>query len=556
MLDLKLRDARIRTVDGRYPRARVIGVLAGVVVGLDETVADLPARTVLDCGGTVVVPGFGDAHNHMTWFGQSLDQLDLTGARAPEHVYDAVARRAAALPAGAWITGSGYDDTVLGSHPRREALDRASGGRPVWLTHRSGHMCVVGSEVLRRCGVLDGTADEPEGGVVVRGPDGEPTGLLQERAQALVTGLVMPYPARDLADAVGRASAVYAAEGLTHVTEAGVGAGLIGRSPVEAAAYQLAHERGTLRTRVQLMAAADNLHPLSAHPDDGITTGLDLGLRTGFGDDRLRLGPMKIWLDGSLVGRTAALTEAACGHAPSSGVYQDAPRDMRRLIVEAHRSGWRVAAHAIGDEAVDLALDAFEEAQRAVPRPDVRHRVEHSAVVRPEQLSRYAELGVTPVPQAHFLHAIGDTMAEALGPARTEWLYRHGSFLRAGLRVPGSSDRPVAPGAPLLGMQSMVERLSRDGRLLGADDRVTAEQALRAYTLDAAWAAHEEDRRGSLTPGKLADFVLLSRDPVETGGSRIGSIDVLATFVAGECVHGRDALETETNASGPLPVAD
>ncbi|WP_031509032.1 amidohydrolase [Streptomyces megasporus] len=555
MLDLKLVNARIRTVDDDHPRAHALGVLHGRIVGLDATVADLPARTTVDCRGAVVVPGFGDAHNHMAWFGQSLDELDLSDAGTLEQVYDAVARRAAALPADAWVVGSGYDDTVMGGHPHREALDRAGGGRPVWLKHRSGHMCAVSGEVLRLAGVLDGATADPEGGVVVRDASGVPTGLLQERAQSLVTGLVMPYPVAELADAIGRASAVYASEGLTQVTEAGIGRGLIGRSPVEAAAYQLARERGTLRTRVELMVAADNLHPLDAHHDDGITTGIDLGLRSGFGDDRLRIGPMKIWLDGSLIGRTATVTEPFCGHDHSTGVYQNDPDEMRRLVVAAHRAGWRIAAHAIGDAAVDLALDAFDEARRTAPRPGVRHRIEHSGVVRPDQLKRYAELEVTPVPQAHFLYAVGDTMAEALGPERTPWMYRHKSFLDHGLRVPGSSDRPVAPGAPLLGMQSMVERLSRDGAVLGPDERVTAEQALRAYTIDAAWAGHDEDRRGSLTPGKLADLVLLSDDPVEIDSGRIGAIDVLATFVAGECVHGADSLGTVASVTGPLPQA-
>ncbi|MET8573599.1 amidohydrolase [Streptomyces sp. NPDC005012] len=555
MLDLKLVNARIRTVDDAHPRAVALGVLHGRIVGLDDTVADLPARTTVDCGGAAVVPGFGDAHNHMAWFGQSLDELDLSGATTPGEVHDAVARRAAALPADAWIVGSGYDDTVMGAHPHREALDRAAGGRPVWLKHRSGHMCAVSSEVLRLAGILDGRAAEPAGGVVVRDAAGAPTGLLQERAQSLVTGLVMPYPVADLADAIGRASAVYASEGLTHVTEAGIGRGLIGRSPVEAVAYQTARERGTLLTRVELMVAADNLHPLDAHADDGITHGIDLGLRSGFGDDRLRIGPMKIWLDGSLIGRTATVTEPFCGHDHSTGVYQDDPDRMRRLVVAAHRAGWRVAAHAIGDAAVDLALDALAEARRVAPRPGVRHRIEHAGVVRPDQLARLADLKVTPVPQARFLHAVGDTMAQALGPARTAWLYRHRSFLDHGLRVPGSSDRPVAPGAPLLGMQSMVERLSRDGVVLGPDERVTSEQALRAYTLDAAWASHDEDRRGSLTPGKLADLVLLSDDPVEVDGSRIGAIGVLATFVAGTCVYGADALRDAGSVTGSLPLA-
>ncbi|MGI5121106.1 amidohydrolase [Marinactinospora thermotolerans] len=556
MLDLKLRNARIRTVDDDRPRAHTLGVFAGRILGLDEDVADLPARTTIDCGGAVVVPGFGDAHNHMAWYGQSLGELDLEGVATLPALYDAVARRAAELPPDAWVLGSGYDDTVMGAHPHRAELDRAAGGRPVWLKHRSGHMCAVNSEVLRRAGVLDGGARVPEGGVVVRDADGEPTGLLQEQAQSLVSALVMPYSVEELAEAVGRASRIYAAEGLTHVVEAGMGRGLIGRSPVEAAAYQLARDRGTLLTRVELMPAGDNLHPLESHADDGIDVGLDLGLRTGFGDDRLRLGPMKIWLDGSLIGRTAAVSEPFCGHhAHGSGYFQDDPERMRRLVIDAHRAGWRVAAHAIGDEAIDLALAAFAEAQQSLPRRDVRHRIEHSAVVRPDQLDRYAELGVVPVPQAHFLYAVGDTMSEALGPERTRWMYRHRSFLDHGLRVPGSSDRPVAPGAPLLGMQSMVERRTASGAVLAPQERVTAEEALRAYTLDAAWASHDEHRRGSLTPGKAADFVLLADDPLDVDSGQIGGIHVLATFVAGECVHGADLIAGHGLAGdGPIPL--
>jgi predicted amidohydrolase YtcJ len=535
VLDLLLRDVRVITVDDDRPTASAVGVLGGRVVGLDDEVAGLPARAVVEGDGAVVVPGFGDAHNHMAWFGQSLGEIDLSGATTLAAVEEAVTRGAVHLPDDAWVVGSGYDDTVIGAHPGRSLLDRAGGGRPVWLKHRSGHMSAVSSEVLRRCGVLGGGADAPEGGVVVRDGSGAPTGLLQERAQQLVDDLVKPYAVEDVATALGRASAVYAAEGLTHVVEAGIGLGLLGRTPVEAAAYLLARERGQLLTRVELMVASDTLHPVRAHPDDGIAVGLDLGLRTGFGDDRLRLGPMKIWLDGSLIGRTAALSEPFCDHG--TAVFQDDPERMRRLVVDAHRSGWRVAAHAIGDDAVDLALDTFAEAARVHPRTDVRHRIEHAGLVRPDQLARFAELGVVPVPQPRFLHAVGDTMAAAVGPKRADWLYRHRSFLDAGLRVPGSSDRPVAPGAPLLGMQSMVERLSSGGAVIGADERVSAAQALRAYTLDEAWASHDEATRGSVTPGKVADLVLLSADPLRVDADRIGAIDVLATLLAGTPVH-------------------
>lgn len=545
MLDLKLTRARVRTLDDAHPHATTVGIVGGRVLGLDDDVADLPARAEVDLDGATVVPGFSDAHNHMAWFGQSLTELPLENATTPTELYEAVAAKAATLPEDAWIIGSGYDDTVLGAHPDRAALDRAAHGRPVWLKHRSGHMCAVNSAVLRLSGAED--APDPEGGVIVRDDRGVATGLLQERAQEMVTALVMPYPVDELADALGHASRVYAAEGLTHVVEAGIGRGLVGRSPVEAAAYQRARDQGLLLPRVELMVAADNLHTLRTHPRDTITTGLDLGLRSGFGDDRLRLGPMKIWLDGSLIGRTAAVTEPLCGHGHS--LYQNPPEEMRALVVAAHRSGWRVAAHAIGDDAIDLALDAFEEAQRRHPRPDVRHRVEHAGIVRPDQLPRMAALGVIPVPQPRFLHTVGDAMAASLGPDRVPWLYRHRSFLDHGIRVPGSSDRPVAPGAPLLGMESMVERTSSGGAVLAPDERVTPEQALRAYTLDAAWASHDEHHRGSLTPGKLADLVVLDRDPVETADQGIGSIRVLATLVGGRPVHGADALGLPNRAT-------
>jgi len=548
VLDLLLRNARIWTADQSHPTATAVGLWGGRVVGLDEDVADLPARTVVDCDGAFLAPGFGDAHNHMAWFGQSLAEVDLSTARTVADVCEAVAARAAQLPADAWVVGSGYDDTVLGEHPHRGVLDRAGGGRRVWLKHRSGHMCVVSSAVLQDGGVTDG-ATTPYDALVGRDDDGAPNGLLQEGAQDLVTAMVQPYPVTELADAVSRASAVYAAEGLTHVVEAGIGVGLIGRSPVEAAAYQLARERGTLRTRVELMVASGNLHPVRSHPEDGIDVGLDLGIRSGFGDDRVRLGPMKIWLDGSLIGRTAAVSQPFCDHG--SGMLQGDRDEMLRLVVDAHRAGWRVAAHAIGDDAVDLALEAFTLAQKLDPRPDVRHRVEHAGVVRPDQVARFAELGVIPVIQPRFLHDVGDTMAAALGPDRAPWLYRHRSFLEAGARVPGSSDRPVAPGAPLWGIQSMVERLSSTGAVIGPEERVGAETALRAYTFDTAWASHDEHRRGSLAPGKAADLVLLAQSPLELATSSIGQIEVLATLVAGAATH-----DTGLLARHGLPVPE
>jgi predicted amidohydrolase YtcJ len=534
----------------RHPST--LGVLHGRIVGLDDDVRDLPATRVLDCDGAYLSAGFGDAHNHMLWFGLSLAEVDLSGCGSLSELYDTVAARAQQLPSDVWVVGSGYDHTVIGGHPERRQLDQAALGRPVWLKHRSGHQCAVSSVVLLGAGVLGKDADRvPEGGRVVRDADGQPTGVLQENAQALVSQLRGPAGLGDMVNAITRAARVYAAEGLTHVVECGIGAGLVGASPVEALAYHVAREQGLLDVRVDLMPTLDVLHPCPASAADGDGWGLDLGLRTGFGDDRLRLGPVKVWLDGSLVGRTAAVSEPFCDESRDLGHFSGDPDLMLERLVAAHRGGWRLAMHAIGDRAVDLALDVVEAAQREHFRADARHRIEHAAVVRPDQLPRMRAAGVVPVPQARFLHDMGDTMLAALGPDRVDWMYRHRSFIDAGLRVPGSSDRPVASGAPLLGMQSMVQRTTSTGRSIGPGEQVDARTALRAYTEDEAWACHDERRRGYLAPGMLADLVLLSDDPTAVAASQIGRIDVVATFLGGVATHvshdlGGDSVERLT----------
>ncbi|MEV3929031.1 MULTISPECIES: amidohydrolase [unclassified Streptomyces] len=554
-LDLIVRNARIRTLDPARPDAHTLGVLHGTVVGLDEDVADLPARRVLDAGGATVLPGFNDAHCHTAWFGLTLTQLDVSTARSVDEVYASVSAYADGLAPDAWVTGAGLDHHRLGGYPHRDALDRAAGGRPVWLKHTSGHACVVNTPVLRAAGALDPGFRDPDGGVVSRDERGRPDGLLEETAQRLVQRQVLPYPAETVAAAVGAATRHYLTEGVTSFTEAGIGGGWIGHTPVEAAAYQLARETGRLHTRAQLMAASDVLHPLTAHADDGITLGLDLGMRTGFGDDRLSLGPVKIFLDGSLLGRTAAVSEPFCGcphnETRPTGYFQGDADAMADLVVAAHRSGWTVAAHAIGDRAVDLALDAFARAHGERPRGGVRHRIEHAGVVRPDQLARFAELGVVPVPQHNFLHTFGDAMAAALGPERTAWSYRMRSFTELGLPVPGSSDRPVAPGAPLPAIQSMVTRLTETGVPYGPDEGIPVLAALRAWTEGSALATGFGGRKGQLVPGQLADLVVLDGDPVRTDPDRIGAIGILSTVVGGDPAHDPHGLTRAPARSGP-----
>ena len=541
-IDAIYHNADIVTLDDGRPRAEALAVWRGLLVGVGEArqlEEDFTPRRRLDLGGRTVVPGFNDAHNHMVFHGMSLTEVPLHSPpiESVDQIYEAIREEARRVPEGGWVVGAGYDQNKLRErrHPSREQLDRVAPRHLVWLRHNSGHMCVVNTAVLERIGV--GSVEVPEGGVVERDEHGSPTGLLLEQAQLLVRDLVHPYPVATVVDAIARAGAQYVREGITSCQEAGIGGGILGSSALEILAYQEARRSGRLPVRVSLMIAAEALHELDRHEADPGGFALDLGIHTGFGDEWLRIGPMKIFADGSLIGRTAAMLEDFANEPGNRGFFQTEPAKLRNTIVEAHRSGWQVATHAIGDRAVCTVLDIYEEALRDRPRPDHRHRIEHCGVLPDDQVGRMRDLGVIPVPQGRFVNEIGDGMVEALGPRRVRSAYRQRSFLDAGIPLPGSSDRPVVQGPPLLGIHDMVNQKTAKGADFNPAEALTPLQALRCYTLGSAYASFDEHRKGSLEPGKLADFTVLSQDPTAVDPVAISSIEVLATVVGGEVAH-------------------
>jgi hypothetical protein len=534
------------TMDPAQPRATALAVLGDRIAAVGHELSrHLSAERVVPLQGRAVVPGFHDAHNHMPSFGLGLSDVPLSSppVASIDDILLAVKARAAAQAPGSWIIGSGYDQNKLAErrHPRASELDAVAPDHLVWLRHTSGHMCVVGGRVLESIGVE--TVAVPEGGVVDRDAGGRPTGLLQEQAQELVRALVYPYPEAELIQSIRKASEHYLREGLTSVQEAGVGGGLVARSPVELSAWQRARQQGCLGVRATLMIAAEALHDLPYASADGDGFGLDLGIRTGWGDEWLRIGAMKIFSDGSLIGRTAAMCCDFEGEVGNRGFFQMDVERLRRIITRAHRAGWQVATHAIGDRAVATVLGIYRDALAAHPRRDHRHRIEHCGVCRPEDVRRLADLGVIPVPQGRFINEIGDGMLEALGPERSRWCYRQRSFLEAGALVPGSSDRPVVQGAPLLGIHDMVNQRTASGRPFNPAEALSAEEAIRCYTLHSARAAFREADLGSLEAGKLADFAVLSADPTAIAPERIAEVDVLATVVGGKVVYDRIGME-------------
>lgn len=535
-VDTVYRRAEVLTLDDARPRASALAVLGDriVAVGDDDDLAGLSPDRTIDLAGASVVPGFHDAHNHCVSFGMSLGELPLGGALTLDAMYGAVAAAARLTPAGGWVIGSGYDQNRLGErrHPTAQELDRVAPRHRVWLRHTSGHMAVVNGPVLAEIGIDD--APVPPGGQVERDAAGRPTGLLLESALSLVRDLVYPYPLEVIADAVDRATRHYLSEGITSAQEAGIGAGLVSYSPQELAAYTLARRTGRLHVRTTLMVAADCLHEVGGSPDDPDTFGLDLGIATGLGDDWLRLGALKIFSDGSLIGRTAAMTQDYADAPGNAGYLQREPADLRTLILRANRAGWQIATHAIGDAAVAAVLDCYEHALRDTPRPDARHRIEHCGVVGDADLDRIARLGVIPVPQGRFVNEIGDGMARALGPDRSLLCYRQRSFLDRGIPLPGSSDRPVVAGTPMLGIADLVLRRTASGASFGPDETLSPMQALQAWTLGSAQATFQENVKGSITPGKLADFAVLSGDPTGVAPEEIVGLQVLGTVVGGE----------------------
>jgi predicted amidohydrolase YtcJ len=538
MVDLIVENGRIHTGDPEAPVVGTVAVLGGRIVATGADSGGLRARERVDARGRVVLPGFNDVHAHSVWFGLTLLETDLSGVKSLDDVYRVIGDAARDGGAEEWVIASGFNPVLLhGAVPDRDVLDRVSGGRPVWIKHASGHSCQLNGEGLRRTEVLSHLGSELDGGRIVLDEAGRPTGVLEERAMSFVQEVLLPYPLEVIERALDLATAHYAREGLTSVTDAGVAGGWIGHAPGELAAYQDAREHGVLRTRMQVMPVIDALARLGGHRDEPARLGLGAGVRTGWGDEWLQLGPVKVFTDGSILGRTAQLSEPYEGRPGYVGYLQEDEESLRRRVLGAYAAGWSLALHAVGDAALDLALDVIEEGVTRFGTRRVPNRVEHGAVVRPDQVTRLARLGVPCVVQPRFIPAFGEGMRRAIGGERSAWSHRGRSLLEAGLPLAFSSDRPVAAGAPLGGIQAFVERVTEDGLAYGPDERLTVEQAVRAATEGSSRVTGQHESKGRLVAGQLADMVVLEEHPADVAVAEIGSIPVLATAVGGVFTH-------------------
>jgi hypothetical protein len=528
--DLILTDGNIYTLDPALPRAQAVAVRGGRFLYVGDLAGALKHKgsstRVVSLSGRTVVPGLTDAHGHVAGLGFAANRLDLTGTTSAREIARMVAAKAAAVKPGQWIRGRGWDqnDWEESSFPTRHLLDEAAPANPVALERIDGHATWTNSRAIELAGVTKGTAD-PSGGRIVRDAAGGATGIFVDAAEDLIAGRI-PAPTRaETLEALRAGMGRCLEAGLTEVHDAGVSAEAL-------EIYRELLVEGDYPFRIYAMLDAD-----PALVDRQLARGPEVGL----GGGRLTVRALKLYMDGALGSRGAALLAPYRDDAANTGLIRTDPARLREISARAAASGYQVCVHAIGDRGNRLTLDSMEPAIRASGGKDLRFRVEHAQVLAPEEIPRFAALKVIASMQP--THATSDMywVEDRVGAKRAEGAYAWRSLLKTGARLTCGSDFPVESERPLLGFYAAVTRQDAKGWPAGGwhpDERLTREEALRCFTQDAAYAAFEEDSRGSIAPGKLADLTVLTDDIM-----RIPAPELLKASVAMTIVGGRIAYE-------------
>ncbi len=511
--DLILRNANVLTLDPSHSFAQLVAVKEGRIVAVSSgDGADLvgPGTRVVDCQGGTVLPGFNDAHCHLFSLVRSLLSIDLgrSSVRSIDDIQSAIHWRARKTAPGQWITGTGYNEFDLAEKrsPDRWDLDAATAQHPVLISHRGLHACVLNSLALARAGITAGSPDPP-GAVIDRVPEtGEPSGILYEMLAYVRSELLPPLSADELRQGFEAADKLCLQNGITSLQDASVSN--------DYSRWQLIRrlkDDGRFQPRVSMMVGPRSVPEFR-----------DAGMVTGCGDENLRLGAVKVLLG------------EATGHV------EPVPEELHRLAADFHRAGFQLALHAVQESCVDAAISALEKLdgdERAVAAR--RHRIEHCSECPPRLLKRLKKIRPVVVTQPLFVYYSGERYLATVPAAQQRWLYRIKSLVNAGLTVAASSDTPVVPNSPLIGIYAAVTRRAENGQYVLPEQGILVSQAIAAYTKNGAYASFEEGIKGSLSPGMLADMVVLSDDPTRVAKSDIRDISVNMTVIGGRVVWER-----------------
>lgn len=508
--DLILKNARVITMNAGQPAAELVAVAGDKILlvgGNDEMASVAGAGTrVIDCRGKALVPGFNDAHCHIFSLIRMLLSVDLSPSSVGSisDIKVAVRRRAQKTPQGEWISGTGFNEYYLAEKrcPTRWDIDEAAPDHPVVLSHRGLHACVLNSLAMSRAGITMETPDPP-GGIIDRDLDtGEPNGILFEMLGYIREKVLPSLTGEELDEGIALANRHYLSQGITSLQEATVSNGYERWETL----LRL-KEAGRIGSRVYMMLGAQARSRFH-----------EAGMVSGSGDSQLRLGGVKIML------------------SEATGRLQPPQPELNRQAFDIHRAGFRLAFHAIEENTVEAAITALEYISEHGRLFGRRHRVEHCSECPPRLLERLASLPVVIATQPPFIYYSGERYLATVSASQIPWLYRIGSFLKSGLPVAGSSDSPVVPNNPLVGIYAAVTRRAESGQELLPEECISAGQAMALYTINAARASFEEDIKGSIAPGKLADLVVLSDDPTRVPPEQIKDIKVEMTIIGGEVV--------------------
>lgn len=554
-------NAHILTMNPAMPTARALAIERGriVAVGTEDEIRPLAGTgtRALNLQGRTVVPGFNDCHMHILPYGLDLAQADLSPAAGVTNVLELMAalrRWADSNPRSEWVLGSRYDQNIFpgAAHPTRADLDAPFPDRPVYIVQTSKHAGVANSVALKLAGISRDTPD-PKGGEIVRNANGEPTGVLLESAMSLVARHIPKPDKAGMIAAIQQANEALVRVGITAASDLNTGWLDL---EAEIAAYRQAAGEGA-PVRMTLCPHA----PKFGAPKD-IPGRAAFAADFGFDDARqskIRLGPLKLFSDGALTVRTAAVREPYVDGS-GSGMLLHEPLVLRDYILTGHQRGWQMAVHAIGDRAIALVLDCYAEASTLTPNPSPweeeelkgwgvrasRHRIEHAMLLDGPLIQRFAEQQVIPVVQPEFLARLGDAYVLGLGPERAARINPTASLQRAGVGVPFSSDCPIVPGAPLDGIRAAARRTTRSGQVLGPEECLSPLEGLRNYTYWAAYSTFDEEEVGTIEPGKRADLTILDFGfSILDCGLTIEALDsvrVVATIIAGKAVYGEEEL--------------
>jgi predicted amidohydrolase YtcJ len=510
--DLILYNARVITLEPEQPNAELIAIKGNKILdtGTNDDIAFFKGTKtgLVDCQGKTVVSGFNDAHCHPRGFAASMLSVDcrppLVGSIV--ELKALISQRAAQTPKGRWVRAMNYNEYYLSEkrHPNRRDLDEAAPDHPVRLYHRSGHACVLNSLALKMAGISRETP-EPPGGIIERDLEtGEPNGMLYGMNPFIEK--VVPVLAEDeLGIAYRLADQEYLSNGITSLQDAYRVGGL-----ERWQMYQQLKERGDIKVRISMMVGAEAVGELQGR-----------GLSMGSGNSQLRLGGAKIIL------------QTVTGS-------MDPPREeLNRLVYEAHKAGFQLAIHAVEMDTLEAAIIALERALHQLPKPGHRHRIEHCSVCPPHLMQRLKGIGLMVVTQPSFIYYNGERYLAKVSQNDRKWLYPIGSLLRNGIKVAGSSDSPIVPPNPLVGIYAAVTRKAETGQVVLPQESISSLEALKMYTISAAYSSFEERSKGSIVPGKLADLVILSDDPTNVEPEEIKEIQVLTTIIDGKVVWER-----------------